>query len=365
MPTTVSLPLANRQLRFTALETAARPWIFVILVALWVAATWQWLWADYADMAVNIKWRVGEWLINSESGRVRRGLMGDGLIWLADTTGLSLAFVVLAIKSSILALYAGLTALLVFKNGFSDRLAAMALLPLGLVFVEGVYKEMLVYVALAMLIVWRGRLLGLVAAWFAYAVALAGHEGLALLLPAILILLWWTHEGWVRSAAMLAFSVIALASGLYAVVFTNLSDISAMCAAVTDRGFPARVCDGAMWYTKVDETSAAMLLNAVYNQPRFYAFLAAGGAQWVVIYMVWRGAGPTVRQRLMIAAAVLAILPLFYLAFDYGRWMSMQVMVAFFALALLRTDRDAPPLPAVIFWPSVTLGAFVQVPVFL
>ncbi|WP_281857991.1 hypothetical protein, partial [Litoreibacter halocynthiae] len=64
------------------------------------------LWFDFLIRGNG--WRQGDWLINSGSGPVRRGIIGDALIWLSDTSSIPLLTLTIAVQVGILALLIGL-----------------------------------------------------------------------------------------------------------------------------------------------------------------------------------------------------------------------------------------------------------------
>lgn len=287
-------------------------------------------------------WKTGDWLIHYETGWVRRGLMGSVLLALSDM-GLPLLWLTFAVQTGVLV---GLFAIVVhlYRMVPREREWWLVLLnPAFLLFpffsIEGGYrKEMLVLLALACMALGHAR--GRMGPWHVaaglllYGVAVFSHEGMAFSLPFFLWLIWrGQHLGSLRRehaiAASLAWVLISALALWVAQRHPGHADTAAgVCEAITARGVPDRVCGGAIdWLGRDVEHVRAKVQAALRDNLLTYLPLV------LLSLLPWALLRPQVRShRVWLGLGVLAFLPLYVLAEDWGRWTHTWVSLGFIVL---------------------------------
>uniref|UniRef100_UPI003B52BB29 hypothetical protein n=1 Tax=Roseovarius indicus TaxID=540747 RepID=UPI003B52BB29 len=303
----------------------------------------------------------GDWLVNLQSGLVRRGGAGEVFLAVSDATGIGLLPLVGGVQAVlVVAIFA-----MIFHGALlarlPDRLLLILVSPLLVTFwaidsVGAFRKELLGLLAFLPLLP-QGR--GRVAAWLVpvlFAVAVAAHEANAFFVPALCVgvMIRFGAEAPERRMRMVA---VILAIGVlgfgFAIQFRSLPDTVAMCAALTARGLSPEICGGAIDWMDDPAGSARGPLRNLLDR---YSQTAAGlvfAALLVPVALAYRHA-PKTRLWLAAGAVVFAgFLPLYAVAVDWGRWMSMFMFSAAFLTMLLAIHTEAGwlrrPVPPMVF----------------
>lgn len=337
-----------------ALASAIRflpPLLFLVFTAIVVQAA-------FADLAGGgNSWKQGDWLINNENGFIRRGVFGSALLDLAAVLGMNPVRLVVYLQVALVLAVAGLTWaalqrlqpratlwLLLIGPGFFLRFWALDLQ-------GGLRKELIAFLALALLLFAAtrsggGRVLALLATVI-YLVSIVAHEANIFLAPFVLACLYlMSRDGQmpardVWGAAGLT-GLVAVATVLSAFLFRTISDHSPVCAPLLEAGVAPSMCEGAIAALERPlsgyiETTMGMILP-----PRglSFAMLALLNTAFVIAV-----GGYLVGLRRFAVPFILSALPffpLFVVAVDWGRWVSLHTTACVFVLLVaLARDRVA------------------------
>ena len=319
-------------------------------------------------------WTPGDWLVNYEGGFVRRGLPGELIVQLAHALHLSpvligsfapLLFYVL-LYFSIWQLYRQSSGdLWTFAALVSPATLAFPILdPVG-----AFRKELLFLLVLAFLLLWLARRTPTDAALTAFltvvvALAMLSHEGL---LPYLLYLAGALLIGLgdvKRVAKILVLPLIATGGTLLAVLRHrgNVFEERAICQSLGSA--PPIVCSGSIAYLAngTDIARADVLRNIhAYHYLFFYPFLAVLALLPLGAMAMRLGRDRRFRSDLLVIGgtallALLASLPLFLYAMDWGRWIYIHVLSLYLLLLFVDVrEQNAPGLraePAAVGVPS-------------
>ncbi len=313
-------------------------------------------------------WAYGEWVISYASGFVRRGLSGEILIPLIRLTGSpALPFLLVA------GLCHALVALAILRRylpACRTEAVLMLYLPISVLFplwdynVAGRKEQLALVLAAALALMSRrgavaaGTLRGSLAVGMVSLPLMLLHEGLVFFLPLIFALLEIRRppapltETALRFAAMVGppaalFLLIAATaapiatSPLFAIVPEYGPGMEAWCRT---RGIGS-IC----WLGF--ETS--FVVGYVYNIGfegfmRAAAIVAATGALVTAVYLRVRNAPVDRRVVALLALGWAGVAPLYFIAFDWGRW-SAAIGLLFVLLAPLGAARRIHPAAVIAF----------------
>jgi hypothetical protein len=313
--------------------------------------------------------KTADWLINYGGGFVRRGLFGSLLLGLhlPATWTLWLLYLIQT------ACYAILVAYLVWflhRERYSWWAIALTCSPAAIPFIAydpdlGYRKEILVFVSLVLLawVVraanprrWQVYTVGALAVLL-YGVAVFSWEGSAFVLPMVVYLIWRLRQKLAprsRLPIFLLAAASALAVGGLAASFVAHGDaqtVVAIKSALRARGlsyWPAGMSAidalGRSGDRQIDILARQFPLYVVYFPMMLMALLPIVFSDW------WRA------NRLWGFAFIAGVLPLFFLATDYGRWISMLAL----GCAVCISTQDSGPtatrwralttLPMILLW---------------
>ncbi len=323
-------------------------------------------------------WIIGEWLINYSGGFLRRGLLGEALLLLHRVSRIPLVGLAAALQ---LLLYSAFyLSLLPLLRGVRWSLALLALLlsPATLAFTvldppTSVRKEVLLFLALSLLvnavISFRPR------PWpIALALSIAApilvliHEALAAFLPYLFLPLLLTVPR-ARDAARLVVLPLALTALAFVAVITHAGgsrEAAAICSSVGGHldHQPAGLCNGAIAYFKFTPTEArAETLRAIrlYRYRTRYPLPILLTFAPVVLLLAARLRTPdalTVTRRLVgvTLLSLLASLPLFVIARDWGRWLEIHATCLLLLFLLIERPAASPQQISIPASPDETTG---------
>ena len=287
-------------------------------------------------------WQVGDWLIDYSGGVVRRGLSGQVFFFFAPDGQSAIALVVITQLVLAAALF-GLIAVLYMRT---DRGPAWMMLVLSPAFVlfyalditGNTRKELIVLVALAVAAVATRLGRSQVGLWLAlpiFAIGVLSHEAFVVTLPAF---------------AYLAFTSLSaerarIITGAYA-----LPAIVALTVAVFrpgDSGLAGRICES--WGQRgIDDCGGALAAIGIPASDMINAlFTESFPGHWVYLLPAALAALPFFAlrffpaQRLIGVITVAAVAPLFFIGWDYGRWIVL-IVAQLSLLALARPQVSRP-----------------------
>lgn len=310
---------------------------------------------------------LGDFLINYAAGPVRRGLSGEIALALASWIGGGTVVWGLVLASA--ACVALFAAAIRFYRAMPDDPALLPLIlaPFGLLFLAydpdgALRKEAFGHLALLAVLLAAVGASVRAARWWSllgaagFPVAIFAHEAVLFLWPALAVGFWLVahrHRTLRRRCAWLGAATLAggvLAAGWLAAL--PAPDIGVICAAV---GLVP--CGGAIGWLEADLGRG---VNYVIGRRR-WVDLAVFAAYAGLCLLPFRGLRRTGLPVWVVAAGLLAVVPLFVIGFDWGRWIHMAVfplsllVLAAHRLGLAAWRRPFPPWGCAIYLGSWSL----------
>lgn len=298
-------------------------------------------------------WTPGDWLVNYEGGFVRRGLPGELILQVAHALHLSPVL----LGSLVPLLFYGLLYLVVWKlyqrsSGDLWTFAALvspATLAFPILDPTGAFrKELILLLALGALLLWLARGAVRDASLILFltltgSLAILSHEGLLPYLVYLVGALWIGVGDLRRVIKIIALPLVTTAATLLLVMRHRgtLADEQTICRSLGSA--PAIVCSGSIAYLAngTDVARADVMRNMHAYHYLFYYPLLALLALLPLAAMAYKLAQVrTLRPRVAIvvgtaSVALLASLPLFLLAMDWGRWIYIHIVSVFLLLMFL------------------------------
>jgi len=309
--------------------------------------------------ATSLGFRVGDWLVNYESGFVRRGLLGSPIISAATALGARPEWIVLSLQAALYALLFVLLFLLARRKRTNVWFLAFLFSPAALLFPlydEAVIgrKDVLFFVAFALYAWWMPRPGSRRASAAAFALGAAvtlAHEMFFFFTPYFFAMRLLQAEVRLqadlrRFAPELSLFCGALVALLLVVTIGADMHGAAQCAGLLARGFDRDLCSGIMEYpvTTIGESlhETAVTVRAEHYL-RDYPIAAALAALPLVPFF------GSVRRRvsrtaaLGVLAALVFTLPLFALVIDWGRLLNIHAMaISVLTAAFVLDERTEP-----------------------
>ncbi|MDA2986907.1 MAG: hypothetical protein O2789_04155 [Actinomycetota bacterium] len=296
-------------------------------------------------------WQTGDWLINYSSGLIRRGAAGE---LVASVLGQSQGLIgVFAVQMTLISVFV-VSALILFW--LSPRTPAWFALTLSPAFVlfpflsfdGGLRKELIALsaagiAALALRLSWHW------VTWIPivllFGVGAFSHEIVSLTLPYFVFILWMGVRShvWPRLTATWVGAGIALTAfaGIAVAVFASgtADQIEGICESWTSSGLwpdasrAQDFCSGAV--STLDDGVVRAIRQTAGMFPS-YLSLVLPLALSALPFLIIRCPRPI---RLLVVAQFVALLPLFVLAIDYGRWaFTLVALVSFACLGSVSTN---------------------------
>lgn len=322
-------------------------------------------------------WSIGEWLTNLEAGWVRRGLGGQVILLISDATSIPMNWIVLAIQGAAYLAFVALFLNLLHKKVITFWYFVACFAPSFLLFtyydsMAVGRKEVLLYL---MFIIWlRLCMMG------------RNTFSTTLIFSAIYFILTLVHETFffyspyfVLAAVLcresiLGKSLLSLLIPLISflgVVLTALTggpmNGRGICESLLSRGIPPSVCSGPINF---GVPSSGVLLRQYVSSFDLTSLTEIGWVFLLVIspaYLVLRSINLSRAQRQqsvwILVGLVCFSAPLFMLATDWGRWISMHCTLAFMLLVamlpnatmgVVATSPASPPIRPVSAIHSIT-----------
>lgn len=311
-------------------------------------------------------WQTGDWLVNYEAGLVRRGASGQLVMAIADGNAVLSAVLVLQLVLLITLVAAGLS--LFWLSPRTPAWFAVTLSPAFLLFPflsaeGGLRKELYALAAagiaaLALRLAWRW--LALVPVLVLFVVGAFSHEIVPLTLPFFLFILWSGMARGMWSGKVAAtwglFFVAASVGGLAVSLMAPGSgeQVAAICDSWVQEGLWVeadlvdKYCAGAV--SALDDGVVFALRQTVGSFPSYLALVLPLTLAAVPFFLV------RLRRSLRFLAVILglALLPLFLVGIDYGRWVFVLAsLLSLACLALVSTQPQGEvsirPWQAILF----------------
>ncbi|WP_235438960.1 hypothetical protein [Candidatus Rhodobacter oscarellae] len=313
----------------------------------------------------DVPYAIGDLLVNYHGGFTRRGLFGELAVWLSDGLGgapLHWAWAMAAIASGLLT-WLGIRVLRAFPNEVGYL--PFILSPVCLLFVaydsSAIFrKEMFGYLLLALVLnAALARSERAAAVWLAAALVFAApvllaHEAVIFMAPAYAMAGWLVARAWPqRRVWVLGWGVCLVIVALVvlaAIVTAPVPNVAEICAATRLRscGGPFSALELTTWQGVEMVVRRRTELGLVY----FGAFFALALAP---LFGLRIGSAAPRLHLWVIGFAVLGVLPMFALGYDYGRWVQMTVLpltllaAVAVRLGVARLVSPWPPLAICLF----------------
>lgn len=276
-------------------------------------------------------WAVGEWFINYNGGFVRRGLPGQILLTLPFSNKAILILLFAALFSIVIFIYISILKL-TFKSGINFVSAYLLLNPAGLLFIawdQNVFirKEWIGYGVIVLLIFntfkWKSLTTDFIII-FLFVLSLLSSEINAVFIPSIIYL--FSHSQRlqneiIKDSLIKIFSAASLMAIAPSLIFHGDAKISfSVCEKVKNSGFdPSLNCDGAIQTLGYTIIQAVEHLKSDFPEYFLYFPLAIFGISPILLTNWFKS------HIKFSFSVIISALPLFLIAWDYGRWISIVV----------------------------------------
>ncbi len=332
-------------------------------VKIWYALTSAYVLMRYllAVQAGGHVWITGDWLLNWRAGFMRRGLTGSLTYNLADLTGIDPLYIVTAMQVAIFLALAWAVLHMLNRIEITIPVALLVLSPAFLmpffIVKQAMSKEMIGFLALAILAL-RAFGHGRWTLWAAVAIFAFGslaHEINAFLAPHALALLAVLVLGGRigrREALATGLAIVAIALGaiVVAMIWNGAGLGAAVCQVMLDYGGRPDFCgtDGPTIWLDRDMAYGMEFTWDVNVVTGVWPWFVLGFLLSMLPFCLFRLTGESrlAQSWLPVLCAGMAIVvlgPLFVIASDWGRWISMHVTaLTFLAFAALRLGQIEP-----------------------
>lgn len=295
------------------------------------------------------RWQQGDWLINSLSGLVRRGTIGTGIILLSDALAVSPLAVTVGLQIVlVMCLMAALFALGMTVFTRPSQIVALLLPPFYPVMMVSrfdgmIYKDVIAILALAILTIavvrpeQSRRLVPLGALTLVF--GCFGHEALVFFFPVAAYLILLTGRTRFNFTAIALLALGTASAFVFALIYSK-ADPDAICAELMARNLNGVLCEGPISWLNASVAHAISTTAAEGNFVNLaeYAFVW-GLSVLALAYLLGRASG---KAAILACLTLLPFLPLFVIAFDFGRWFSFGFSSLVFILLAQRGFESRP-----------------------
>jgi hypothetical protein len=351
----------------------------ILLLMVMFTARRGWAFSEAWD-----EWMVADWLISYAAGFVRRGLSGELILFASGLSGLRANLLVFVVLFSLFTFFCVLFARLIRNRQITFWYFCLCISP-GFVlftfydpFALG-RKEILLFVAFsawATILARRtypGRLGHAVFAIVCVFLTLM-HE-LFLFFSFYFVLLAFLasrsadrNTRWRSSLLIPCCSLLAvLALNQFAVPFADPAE----CRRLIDLGAPASVCEGVLTYDAITTGDALGRFVGQFRPNTVVGLVGLFPLILLPLHLFLASNLSAREQPWRITGAVFALivvsLPLFVLGRDWGRWISIHVVLLTITCAVLlphKRPRPSDPLPGRTSW-ALIVGVCVSCSMFL
>jgi len=291
----------------------------------------------------------GDWLVTFSDGYSRRGFSGETVYFISSALSTHPKWVVVAIQILVALVFSGIALYLARMTFGFLPLALMVFFPMGFSYIlndpgiAGRKDFLFLTTALIWLISQSSkgssanrqvlRLSGFTLAFF---VVFSFHEGFVFFVPLLLVLSSYLSQA--KEASHKLFQAIppALAGGL--TLLLNLSasmpSPAEICARAMSAGYSSSVCEGSTLYFQTEPRVAVLENIESYSLGRALPYLLFLGIfVTLMIKFQHRYSNPSLGSiRLIIGIS--STLPIYVLGTDWGRWLSVTIVLLTCSLIL-------------------------------
>ena len=324
-----------------------------LIIALLILTTWTFV---YRTISAGWDgWIVGDWLINYAAGFVRRGITGQLILNLAESTGIELQPLVYALQIGAWCVFSVFYLIQIKNKHISFFYFLLCIFPAFLLFyvndpVASGRKEILL---LALFAVWVFLLdqqkslsfTQIVVIWISYTVVCLAHELAIFYSPYFLYSLRLKGKVDFKfqtcGAGLLCIAILSLIA-----ILTNGSNVRSpeICTRIIALGAATDVCLGIMSWPN---QSAAYLINHFFNTFSTYkmlglilSYLLITIPSFLFEFTNSQNKQSMRKRGLIISAMFIITLPIFVLATDWGRFIHIHFALLVLAFSISLTNRS-------------------------
>lgn len=348
--------LATRRSRFgfdSDCSTQPIYFLAIVLMALFVSV--HYIRVAYMQAVDWSGWSIGEWLTNFEGGWVRRGLGGQVILLISNATHIQMNWIVLVIQITSYLCFIALFLRLLSRKSISFWYFMVCFSPGFLLFtyydsMAVGRKEVLLYL---MFIIWlgiclrqRNSFINTVLFSITYCLLTLVHEMFFFFSPYFVIAALFCGDSKLglnkKSLLIPAFSTFGVSLSVF--IFNPING-TAICEGLLLRGLPESVCSGSITFGA--SSPSALLQDYILgiNQSVIFDVGLAFLLIQIPSYLAIRGSEATHAQKgiwaLVSAGAILFSAPLFILATDWGRWISIHNTLVLCVLIIFLKNRGS------------------------
>ena len=290
-------------------------------------------------------WQQGDWLINSSAGLVRRALIGDFVLLFANLSGLNPLLVLSTLQ----------VVLLVSLYYLLYRLKDFVSLPIMFVLVcspaffpifwwadwlASLKKETVVFVSILLLVysIHHRFLMAFGFSALLFAIAVFSHEGQTTFAPLVAYIGFFrtkdVFSDKARKIYIVTICFVSVLAAIYGFLFAEGPGSDAVCNTLMSYKLSPDICLGAIkWLdismaevfngiaqrTTVPNLSLFLIMYVMFFVPIFYVTMTKDNALRIFLYFILTG---------------IVFIPLYFVATDWGRWISYHFF-SFAAIILL------------------------------
>lgn len=313
-------------------------------------------------------WQLGDWLINYKGGPVRRGLSGQLLMFISDL-GVDLKWLTFAVQSFIYMATFQLVSQIYCMRQRSGAWCLLLFSPAFLLFpyfswLGGFRKETILFLSFALIAYFYAqKRLGfkpIVIGYCIYTIAAFSHELAVFALPFYFYLFYRSAQsGILEVGAAWRWSLLFLLTAALALAFAlrfpgERAVVGEICNSLLARGFDYGICTGAIEWLRFDLQYAVTSVFAYW--PRYisyYPVLLALALVPVLFTNALRGP-----MLVLFAVGFLALLPLFLVALDWGRWIGIYTFFVFVVILSESVSGEVEIRPVPIWVVLAYLGTW-------
>lgn len=301
-------------------------------------------------------WGVGDWIINYDLGFVRRGLSGEIMRWISNSLKIKINWSVYFIQC-----FAYVSFIFLFLYGLKNKIISFWFFLLC--FTPG-FLLFTYYDGMAV-----GRkeiaLYALFALWINLKIKNKINVISTLLVGCVLFLLTLMHESFFfysmyfylvaclgnsDSRTKLSTSIIvpsaSAAALLITFLFAKTIDGSLICADLVSHGLSKNICDGVISYGNVKPVAEIQRYIINLNFQNIKDIILILGVVIIpnLLYLVSVSDNYYNRRKFVLWNIVLILIsfPLFIIAIDWGRWVSMHITLSVMSLVIFLESKPNP-----------------------
>lgn len=295
-------------------------------------------------------YQQSDWLINYSGGVVRRGIGGEAIFFISDLIGINPLIIVGVAVSTLTTMIFGLVLIHISRIEISDILMLTLLSPAFLLFWANDFggahrKEIVAFAAFLPLISSAKSIRALsfqrTISVLIFGISVALHEANAFLAPMLVAAMIVSFPGQkiANAASSAAVYALAIAGVVFALKFSAIEDYEPLCARVLAYGLNEHLCDGI--FPLLDDgmdrgvgMSRELLGRTSFSVAFFLVVLCVSPVVALLASLRFSKLEYTA-----ITLGVLAILPLFVVAVDWGRWVAFATFGMTF-VGLIRASQS-------------------------